>query len=182
VPVELEVHRCRRLPEPVEVAAYYVVSEALTNVVKHARASLVRVVLQVRDEILELVIRDDGAGGADPSRGSGLIGLRDRVDAIGGTIVVESRQSEIGRRAPVNDREVSRRRQRQARGPGGRGSRGRVFRSFEHYRRRQADPVVACSRIRPGMRQRVGRVVGMCSAVSTRAEARSVPVAAYRGR
>jgi signal transduction histidine kinase len=78
------------LPGSVEVAAYYVVSEALTNVSKHARASTVRVAVQVGDAVLHLAIRDDGVGGADPRRGSGLIGLRDRVDAMGGTIVVES--------------------------------------------------------------------------------------------
>jgi signal transduction histidine kinase len=90
VPVELDVRSTARLPEPVEVAAYYVVSEALTNTAKHARASLVRVTADVRHGALELVIRDDGAGGADPTRGSGLIGLTDRVDALGGTIEVES--------------------------------------------------------------------------------------------
>jgi hypothetical protein len=79
-----------RLPEPVEVAAYYVVSEALTNTAKHARASAVRVTVEVRHGVLELSIRDDGAGGADPARGSGLIGLTDRVDALGGTIEVTS--------------------------------------------------------------------------------------------
>jgi signal transduction histidine kinase len=80
----------RRLPESVEVAAYYVVSEALTNISKHARASVARVAVELGDRILELAIRDDGAGGADPRRGSGLIGLRDRVEAIGGTLDVES--------------------------------------------------------------------------------------------
>jgi GAF domain-containing protein len=79
-----------RLPEPVEVAAYYVVSEALTNTAKHTRASVVRVTVEVRHGVLELSIRDDGAGGADPARGSGLIGLTDRVDALGGTIEVTS--------------------------------------------------------------------------------------------
>jgi signal transduction histidine kinase len=90
LPVELEVRRSRRLPESVEVACYYVVSEALVNVVKHADASVAWVALEVRDDTLELEIRDNGFGGADPSRGSGLIGLRDRVDAIGGTLVIES--------------------------------------------------------------------------------------------
>jgi signal transduction histidine kinase len=90
VPVELDMRTDRRLPDSVEVAAYYVVSEALTNVSKHARASVVRVAVDVRDGLLHLAIRDDGAGGADPTRGSGLIGLRDRIDAMGGTIVVGS--------------------------------------------------------------------------------------------
>jgi signal transduction histidine kinase len=91
VRVELEVPmNGRRFPEPVEVAAYYVVSEALANTAKHARASVVRVVVEQRGGILQLSVRDDGAGGADPARGSGLIGLRDRVEAIGGTLLVES--------------------------------------------------------------------------------------------
>jgi signal transduction histidine kinase len=88
--VELEVHAQTRLPEPVQVAAYYVVSEALTNAAKHANASAVRVVVEAHDGVLELSIRDDGRGGADPAGGSGLIGLADRVDALGGTIQVVS--------------------------------------------------------------------------------------------
>jgi len=90
VPVELDVGAEARLPEPVEVAVYYVVSEALTNTAKHARASVVQVAVEARDGVLELSIRDDGAGGADPTRGSGLIGLTDRVDALGGTIELAS--------------------------------------------------------------------------------------------
>jgi signal transduction histidine kinase len=90
VPVELELRAGTRLPEPVEVAAYYVVSEALTNTAKHAHASVVHVAAEARDGVLELSVRDDGSGGADPARGSGLIGLTDRVDALGGTIEVTS--------------------------------------------------------------------------------------------
>ena len=90
VPVELAVRTETRLPEPVEVAIYYVVSEALTNTAKHAHASAVHVAVEARDGVLELSIRDDGSGGADPTRGSGLIGLTDRVDALGGTIEVAS--------------------------------------------------------------------------------------------
>jgi signal transduction histidine kinase len=90
VPVELDLRSDERLPESVEVAAYYVVSEALTNVIKHSHASVARVAVQVRAGLLQLAIRDDGAGGADPTRGSGLIGLRDRIEAMGGTMVVES--------------------------------------------------------------------------------------------
>jgi PAS domain S-box-containing protein len=90
VPVELEVRAETRLPEPVEVAAYYIVSEALTNTAKHAQASAVHVAVEARDGVLGLSIRDDGRGGADPGRGSGLIGLTDRVDALGGTIEVAS--------------------------------------------------------------------------------------------
>src|SRR5882757_2168237 len=90
VPVDLAVRAGVRLPEPVEVAVYYVVSEALTNAAKHAHASVVQVAVDVRDAVLEVSIRDDGAGGADPTLGSGLIGITDRVDALGGTIELAS--------------------------------------------------------------------------------------------
>jgi signal transduction histidine kinase len=90
VPVKLTVSTSGRLAERIEVTAYYVVSELLTNAVKHARASVVRVAVEQRDKTLRLSIRDDGVGGADPARGSGLIGLRDRVEAIGGTVVIQS--------------------------------------------------------------------------------------------
>jgi signal transduction histidine kinase len=90
VPVLLEVRAETALPEPVEVAAYYIVSEALTNTAKHAHASVAHVFVEARGGVLGLSVRDDGRGGADPSRGSGLIGLTDRVDALGGTIEVES--------------------------------------------------------------------------------------------
>jgi signal transduction histidine kinase len=88
IAVELEVPAMGRLPEPVEVAAYYVCSEALTNATRHARASVMSIALEERDGCLHLSIRDDGAGGADPARGSGLIGLRDRVEAMGGALEV----------------------------------------------------------------------------------------------
>ena len=91
VPVELQVGVEGRLPERVEVTAYYVVAEALTNVAKHAGASAVRVDVDAEDGLVRLDIRDDGVGGADPGRGSGLVGLRDRVAASGGTLRVESR-------------------------------------------------------------------------------------------
>jgi signal transduction histidine kinase len=90
VPVKLELHAGRRLPEQVEVAAYYVVSEALTNAAKHARASVVTVELDAHDVIVRLAIRDDGIGGADPRQGSGLLGLSDRIQALGGTLEVSS--------------------------------------------------------------------------------------------
>jgi signal transduction histidine kinase len=90
IPVELRGVIEQRLPEPIEVAAYYVVSEALTNALKHANASRVVVKAAVRDGSLLLSIRDDGVGGASPAGGSGLIGLRDRVEALGGSIEISS--------------------------------------------------------------------------------------------
>jgi signal transduction histidine kinase len=90
VPVELEVDVPARLPEPVEVAAYYVVSEALANAAKHAQASVAQVEAQAHHGLLHLSVRDDGVGGAAPGGGSGLVGLADRVEALGGTIKVHS--------------------------------------------------------------------------------------------
>ena len=92
IPVELEVQTGGRLSESLEVAAYYVVSEALTNAAKHSRASRVQVEVEVRDRAFCIAVADDGVGGADAARGSGLLGLKDRVEAIGGTIIVESRE------------------------------------------------------------------------------------------
>ncbi|CAN5314238.1 hypothetical protein BH18ACT12_BH18ACT12_20990 [soil metagenome] len=79
-----------RLPEPIEVAAYYVASEALTNSTKHANASQVEIEASARDGSLRLSIRDDCVGGAQPTGGSGLTGLRDRVEALGGSIEITS--------------------------------------------------------------------------------------------
>jgi signal transduction histidine kinase len=90
IPVELDVRVEERLREPVEVAAYYVVSEALTNAAKYAHASVVGVDVNAQAGILRVEVRDDGIGGADPARGSGLLGLKDRAEAIGGTIFIES--------------------------------------------------------------------------------------------
>jgi signal transduction histidine kinase len=90
VPVQLQVRTQARLPERVEVAAYYVVAEALTNVAKHASASVVQVDVDTDNGLVRLAIQDDGVGGADPTRGSGLIGLKDRVEVTGGTLRVES--------------------------------------------------------------------------------------------
>jgi signal transduction histidine kinase len=90
LPVRLELGAMERLRQPVEVAAYYVVSEALANATKHANASVAHVDLEVRSGTLRLAIGDDGVGGADPQRGAGLLGLADRVEALGGTIAVTS--------------------------------------------------------------------------------------------
>jgi signal transduction histidine kinase len=90
VPVELRLDVGSRLPEHVEVASYYVVSEALTNAAKHARASELRVDAGTEDGVVRLSISDDGVGGADPTAGSGLVGLRDRVEALGGDLAISS--------------------------------------------------------------------------------------------
>jgi signal transduction histidine kinase len=90
IPIDLIVQAERRLPEPVEIAAYYVVSEALTNVAKHAYASVAEVEVAVGDGVLHVRVRDDGRGGADFGHGSGLVGLKDRVEALGGRLSVQS--------------------------------------------------------------------------------------------
>ena len=90
LPVTVRVPE-ERLSGSVEVAAYYVISESLTNVAKHARAGRVDVTAEVADGALTVTIADDGAGGADPG-GSGLRGLADRVEALRGTLCVESPQ------------------------------------------------------------------------------------------
>jgi signal transduction histidine kinase len=90
VPVEIAVAVDGRLPERVEVAVYFVVSEALANAAKHAGASVVHVEVRSHEASLHVAVRDDGVGGADSSRGSGLVGLQDRVAALGGAIAVES--------------------------------------------------------------------------------------------
>jgi signal transduction histidine kinase len=90
LPLELDVGLSERLPDRVEAAAYYVVSEALTNIAKHAQASAVRIRVQRTDGRAVVDIADDGVGGADGARGSGLRGLADRVDALGGRLRVES--------------------------------------------------------------------------------------------
>jgi signal transduction histidine kinase len=94
IPVQLEVDVAGRLPEPVEVTAYYIVSEALTNAAKHAGASVVHVEVGVHGPMLRVAVRDDGGGGADPNDGSGLLGLKDRAEAIGGKMQFESRHGE----------------------------------------------------------------------------------------
>jgi signal transduction histidine kinase len=88
--VVLDVSVSKRLPERVEEAGYYVVSEALTNVVKHAQATHARVQVDHLDGVAVMRVSDDGTGGADSTRGSGLRGLRDRVEALGGRLTVAS--------------------------------------------------------------------------------------------
>jgi signal transduction histidine kinase len=76
------------------MAAYYIISEALANAAKHARASVVQVSVEPRDRLLCVAVDDDGLGGADPARGSGLLGLKDRAEAIGGTMSLQSAPGE----------------------------------------------------------------------------------------
>jgi signal transduction histidine kinase len=90
IPVKLNMRADRRLPERYEVTAYHVVSEALTNAAKHANASAVHVDLTVKDATIRLWIRDDGKGGADLDRGSGLLSITDRVEALGGGLEITS--------------------------------------------------------------------------------------------
>ncbi|GEL25219.1 hypothetical protein PSU4_41730 [Pseudonocardia sulfidoxydans NBRC 16205] len=94
VPVQVEVPAGRRLPDPIETAAYYVVAEALTNAAKHADASVVTVTVEVgtgaAGAVVCVAVRDDGRGGAHLGGGSGLLGLKDRVEALGGRLLVRS--------------------------------------------------------------------------------------------
>jgi signal transduction histidine kinase len=90
VPVRLDVKVDGRLPEPVELATYYVVAEALTNTVKHAHATVIDIEAAVDAEVLRVRVCDDGDGGAVSARGSGLIGLTDRVEALGGRLTFTS--------------------------------------------------------------------------------------------
>ena len=90
VPLTLDAAIDRRLPEAVEVAAYYVVAEALANAAKHAQASEVKVCARREGDRLQISVQDDGIGGAEVSDGSGLIGLKDRVETLGGTVRLRS--------------------------------------------------------------------------------------------
>jgi signal transduction histidine kinase len=90
LPVDLDIRTDGRLPEPIEVAAYYVVSEALTNAAKHANAAKAAVEVEAVTGALRISVRDDGGGGANFSRGTGLVGLKDRVEALGGRISLHS--------------------------------------------------------------------------------------------
>jgi signal transduction histidine kinase len=105
VPVTLHDRVGERMPSTVEVAAYYVAAEVLTNAAKHARASQVDITSEVTDGALQIQIVDDGIGGATMSRGSGLLGLRDRVEALGGRFVLRSpasRGTEVICRLPLH--------------------------------------------------------------------------------
>jgi signal transduction histidine kinase len=109
VPVKLVIETDARYPAPIEIAAYYVVSEALTNAAKHADASQCGVVVQVRDSTLWLTVSDDGVGGAQPRQGSGLTGLRDRIEALGGSVHIVSpvrRGTTIQASLPIDPKDV----------------------------------------------------------------------------
>ncbi|MDT5334301.1 MAG: hypothetical protein QOF31_5598, partial [Mycobacterium sp.] len=90
IPVTLDLTIDQRLQDSVEVGVYYVVSEALTNAAKHSRATQLVVSGQTKDYTLALSIHDDGIGGADMGNGSGLVGLADRVEALGGRMRIKS--------------------------------------------------------------------------------------------
>jgi signal transduction histidine kinase len=92
LPVDFETFPDGRLPEHVEVTAYYVIAEALTNAIRHSRASAVTIQAEVTRETLTVTVSDDGNGGADFAHGTGLVGLKDRVEALGGRILIESPQ------------------------------------------------------------------------------------------
>src|SRR4029077_10960833 len=104
VPIDVDVDLDERLPAPVEAAAYYIASEALTNVAKHAHAHVVRLRASRDDGVLKLEVRDDGVGGVDAARGSGILGLTDRAEALGGTISITSASGDgttLGVRLPT---------------------------------------------------------------------------------
>ena len=79
-----------RLPQPVEASAYYIVAEAMTNAARHSRASTVTIRTESTGGTLRLLVRDDGIGGADVAAGTGLVGIKDRVEALGGRISITS--------------------------------------------------------------------------------------------
>jgi signal transduction histidine kinase len=90
VPIHADIRLDERLPAPVEAAAYYVASEALTNVAKHSQANVVELTAARENGVLALAVRDDGIGGVDAGLGSGILGLTDRVEALGGSISIAS--------------------------------------------------------------------------------------------
>jgi signal transduction histidine kinase len=94
IPVDLDITTDVRLAEAIEVAAYFVASEALANAAKHSDATRIDVSLERRDGNLVLSVRDDGIGGADAARGSGIVGLNDRIEALGGSLRVDSSPGE----------------------------------------------------------------------------------------
>ena len=114
IPVEIAGIPNERFPQPVEAAAYYLIAEALTNVAKYARASIVRIRLAASDGTVVVEASDDGVGGADPAvSGTGLRGLADRVEALNGSLEVEARSAPgmaLRAEAPGSSQEPDRRR------------------------------------------------------------------------
>jgi signal transduction histidine kinase len=94
LPIEVDVRIEGRFPKEVEAAAYYVASEALANVAKHSQANLVELAAEQDGGVLTVSVRDDGVGGVDPSRGSGILGLKDRIEALGGSVLISSAAGE----------------------------------------------------------------------------------------
>jgi signal transduction histidine kinase len=90
LPVTLDAELPGRLPAPVESAAYFAVAEGLTNVIKHSGATGASIAISLVEERLVLQVSDNGRGGADPSRGSGLRGIERRLSAFDGTLAVSS--------------------------------------------------------------------------------------------
>jgi signal transduction histidine kinase len=90
IPVELTRLPEDRLPDSIEAAIYYLVAEAITNVAKYAHATRASVAVERSNGIASVVVSDDGVGGAEPGRGSGLVGLADRVEALGGRLRIDS--------------------------------------------------------------------------------------------
>jgi signal transduction histidine kinase len=90
LPVRVQLRAVGRLPGSCEITAYYVAAEAFTNRAKHGKASAVDILIEQADGMLTVQVRDDGVGGADATSGSGLTGLRDRVEAIGGSMTLDS--------------------------------------------------------------------------------------------
>jgi signal transduction histidine kinase len=90
IAVDLDIAGVPRLPESIEIAIYYVVSEALANAAKHSRASAVSVALRSDPACVRCAVTDDGVGGARLARGSGLIGLVDRIEALDGRFTLDS--------------------------------------------------------------------------------------------
>jgi signal transduction histidine kinase len=90
MPIALDIRTQAPMSDAVQAAGYYVVAEAVTNAAKHASADEVHVILEDHEGMLRVTVGDDGVGGADPDRGSGITGLRDRVEALGGRLDVAS--------------------------------------------------------------------------------------------
>jgi len=90
VPVDIDVDLEERPPRDTEATAYYIAAEALTNVARHAEAAAARVTVRREHALLRVEIADDGKGGADAASGTGLLGLRDRAEAAGGTLGIAS--------------------------------------------------------------------------------------------